>query len=269
MPQSDPIVEETVTYPAPHGAIEAFLAKPAGEGPWPAILIGQEAFGVAPHILDVARRFAREGYLALMPDLYSNDATRKTLTVEEIDAALPLSRLDDPSAELAKLAPERRAAIERALAWRKTTMPKLSAYADDLGSAIPYLRSRADVCADAIGLIGYCMGGALVGELLARGAAVAAASIYYGRLPDPARAAAIVTPLEGHFGGADAPLTSLVPAFDAAMRAAGKPFEAFVYDGAPHAFFNDTRSSYTPAAARDAWARTLRFFADRFAGAPT
>lgn len=269
MPQSDPIVEETITYPAPHGAIEAFLAKPAGEGPWPAILIGQEAFGVAPHILEVTRRFAREGYLALMPDLYSNDATRKTLTVEEIDAALPLSRLDDPSAELAKLAPERRAAIERALAWRKTTMPKLPAYADDLGAALPYLRARADVRADAIGLIGYCMGGALVGELLARGAAVAGASIYYGRLPDPARAEAIVSPLEGHFGGADAPLTSLIPAFEAAMRAAGKPFEAFVYDGAPHAFFNDTRSSYTASAARDAWARTLRFFADRFAGAPT
>jgi carboxymethylenebutenolidase len=257
---SDDLIIETIHYDAPHGRVRAYLAKPTGPGPFPAIVIGMEAFGWAEHILEVTRRFGQEGYLAIMPDLYTGDPVRESVTVADIDEALPLSRLPDPEPELAKLPADRQEVLRKVLAWRKTTMSNPT-YLPAFVAAVEMLKPRDNIIADKIGVIGFCMGGWIVGEALAQGLDVAAGSIWYGRLPAPERVGGIKAPFQGHFGGLDAPITDTVPAFQAAMEAAGKTSECFVYDGAPHAFANDTRSSYREGAATLAWERTRDFFA--------
>ncbi len=105
------------------------------------------------------------------------------------------------------------------------------------------------------------MGGGLSAQLAASDAGLAAAVCFYGMPPGREEAERISCPLLGLYGSEDERITGQVPAFLETMRDLGKPFEQHIYDGAPHAFFNDTRPSYRVAAARDAWARTLAFFA--------
>ncbi len=121
----------------------------------------------------------------------------------------------------------------------------------------------AQVCNGRVMSTGYCLGGHLSALLAGADPALAAAALYYGTSPDLAAMAALTCPLIGFYGSEDPRITSTVPAFEEALRAAGKRFEAHVYPGAPHAFFNDTRPSYRTDAARDAWARTLALFAQQ------
>src|SRR5690606_21631275 len=119
-----------------------------------------------------------------------------------------------------------------------------STYVPDLQAAVDYLKTRSDVRPEAIGSIGWCMGGGLSGALAASGADLAAAVIYYGPIPDLDKVGNIKCPVQGHYGGDDAPITSRVPEFEAAMKAAGKYLETYIYEGAPHAFTNDHRVTY-------------------------
>src|ERR1051325_9605718 len=86
---AESVRSERLTYPASSGDLEAYLARPSGDGPFPAVIVIQEAFGLVDHIEDVTRRFAAEGYLALAPDLYTHDTVRPTLSDEDIVAAFP------------------------------------------------------------------------------------------------------------------------------------------------------------------------------------
>ena len=254
----DPIATESLTYPSASGGVKAYLAKPAGGQPWPALIVIQEVFGLEPHIEDLARRFAREGYLALAPDLYCHDAVRATLTVQDIERALALARAPDLEAAIRELPADRQEGARRAANWRNER--DASTYVPDLRAAVDYLKGRSDVRADAIGAIGYCMGGGLSGQLATSGADIAAAVINYGGIPPLEQVPNVRCVVQGHYGGADVGITSRVPELEAAMKAHGKSFTAYVYDGAPHAFFNDTRPSYTPEAAKLTWERTLDFF---------
>ena len=101
------VVTDQLTYPSASGGVKAYLAHPTGGQPWPAIIVIQEVFGLEPHIEDIARRFAREGYLALAPDLYCHDAVRATLTVHDIEQALALARAPDVEAAIRDLSAER------------------------------------------------------------------------------------------------------------------------------------------------------------------
>jgi carboxymethylenebutenolidase len=130
----------------------------------------------------------------------------------------------------------------------------------DLQAAVTHVRGREDAAA-AVVSIGFCMGGGLSAQLAASDAGLAAAVCFYGMPPGREEAERISCPLLGLYGSEDERITGQVPAFLETMRDLGKPFEQHIYDGAPHAFFNDTRPSYRVAAARDAWARTLAFFA--------
>jgi carboxymethylenebutenolidase len=228
-----------------------------GTPPWPAILLAHEVFGLVDHIEDVARRFARLGYLTLVPDLYSHDPLRQGLSEWDIEQALRLGRAPDLDAALEELPAERRDGARRAIAWRGQR--NQSTYLADLQAVLEFLRTSPTVRADAIAAVGFCMGGGLVGELAAAGAPLAAAVIYYGPPPPLAQVAAVRCPVLGHYGGADPPITSRVPEFEAAMRSHGKAFTAHIYDRAPHAFNNDTRPSFDPPVARLAWRRTRDF----------
>jgi carboxymethylenebutenolidase len=255
---------ERMTYSGPNGDVTAYLAVPEGNGPWPGLIVIQEVFGLEPHIEDMARRFAGEGYLALAPDLYCHDPLFADVPFEGVVPALGLRRAPDPEAALNAMPEGEREAVRKAWQWLTNRNDKT--YIPDLQAAHAYLKGRSD-CTGAVGAIGYCMGGGLSGALAAAGADLQAAVIFYGPIPPVDKVGNIKCPVQGHYGGEDPNITNNVPTLQAAMAANGKDFTAFVYDGAPHAFNNDTRPSYHEQAAKLSWERTKEFLAKHLKGA--
>jgi carboxymethylenebutenolidase len=120
-----------------------------------------------------------------------------------------------------------------------------------------------------VGSIGFCMGGGLSARLAGEEPRLGAAVVFYGGSPSAEQAGAIGCPLRGFYGQDDPRIVGGLPAFDAALKAAGVEHELRIYPETGHAFFNDTRPSYSPEAARDAWGRTLAFFAQALGQAAT
>jgi carboxymethylenebutenolidase len=253
-----------ITYPGPSGDVRAYLATPEGDGPWPGLIVIQEVFGLESHIEDVVRRFAAEGYLSVAPDLYCHDERFRDIVHEALPPALGLRRAPDPEAALQAM-PEGQRENVRA-AWQWLTNRDASTYIPDLQAALAFLKGRSD-CTGTVGAIGFCMGGGLSGGLAAAGADLGAAVIYYGPIPSADAVPSIKCPVQGHYGGEDPGITGTVPQLQAAMAANGKDFTAYVYEGAPHAFNNDTRPSYHAEASKLAWQRTTEFLAKHLKGA--
>jgi carboxymethylenebutenolidase len=228
------------------------------------MIVIQEVFGLVPHIEEVARRFAAEGYIALAPDMYCHDAGYKAITLEGISDAMPIRRAADTDAAIKALPAERQAPVRQALDWLNKR--DASTYVPDLQAGLAFLKARSD-CTGAVGSIGFCMGGGLSGQLAASGADLNAAVIYYGPIPEVDKVPNVKCPVQGHYGGDDPGITGTVPQLQAAMAANGKDFTAYVYEGAPHAFNNDTRPSYHPEAANLAWSRTREFLEKHVKGA--
>ena len=208
------------------GGTSAFVAWPASSKAAPAVIVVHEWWGLNGQIRGVARRLAREGYVAIVPDLYRGQVAG------DMELAHELSRgLDE----------------DRALG--------------DLAQAAAWLRGQPRVQRDRIGVIGFCMGGRLSQLLPLREPALAAAVMFYGRPEtDPTHLATIRAPLQAHFGGEDRGISAeQVEALRSGLTKAGKPVEVYVYPSAGHAFMNEERPSYHAEAARHAWARTLAF----------
>jgi carboxymethylenebutenolidase len=222
-----PAAEEKVTFGSGGSGL---LVTPAGKGPHPGVLVIQEWWGLDDWVKDQARALAKEGYVALAVDLYRGKVTKKQEEAHQFMMGLP---------------------PEQAMA--------------DLKAADAFLASRADVKKDRIGAIGWCMGGRYTLALATEAPKLAAAVAYYGAPPtDPAAIAKIQAPVLGNYGGDDkGPSPEQVKAFDAEMKKQGKSADINIYDGAPHAFANPNNpwGGYREAAAKDAWARTLAFFA--------
>jgi carboxymethylenebutenolidase len=213
--------------------VGAYLAKPEGAGPSPAVIVIQEWWGLDEHIKDVAERYAREGYVALAPDLYHGKVTK------------------DPN-EAGKLM----GALNREDAVK------------DLLGAVAHLRGMKEVRGDRIGVTGFCMGGSYALLLPCRTKDVRAAAPYYGEIPDEATLKNLASPILYVYGDADFWITKdEVKRLEAALKKLNKPGEVKTYQGAPHAFFNDTRKDvYRPTEAQDAWRRTLDLFAKHLKG---
>ena len=222
--------EEAVTFPSAAEKASGFLVTPGGKGPSPAVIVIQEWWGVDPWVKDQARALASEGYVALAVDLYRGKVTANPDEAHQLMNGLPPDR-----------------------AMR------------DLKAAYAYLQGRPDVKKDRIGTIGWCMGGRYSLALATEEPGLAAVVAYYGAPPtDPAAIARIKAPILGNYGGEDkGPSPDDVHAFEAAMKTAGKAIDAKIYEGAPHAFanVNNPWKGYREAAAKDAWARTIAFFA--------
>lgn len=194
------------------------------------LVVVQEWWGVVPHIEDVAGRFAAEGYTVLVPDLY-----RGASTVDAEEASHLMGSLDFGGA------------------------------AAEIAGAVAHLRDQ-EGCTH-VGIVGFCMGGALA-VIAASIAPIDAFVSFYGFPPAGAATLANITAPGLFFFGEEEDVFSVegAQAFVAAQSARGIPTELLVYPGAGHAFFNDTRAAvYVPAAAADAWRRTLAFFAARLA----
>lgn len=249
--------------------MSAYLALPPGEGPHPAVVVIQEIWGPDDHIRDVTERFAMSGYVALAPDLYVRKGPAYGEgRIEEVKAFLdrvPPEAWWDEKAREAALKKEDPEAAQRI---RETMGAILGPKDEDdmvaeIRAWIAWLRERPEVGERKIATIGFCMGGRLSFKTATEEVDLACVLVFYGAAPEEAAMARIEGPVYGFYGEADPRLTGDVPDVERAMREKGKTYEAEIYSGAPHAFFNDTRASYRPEAARRAWARTLRLLDER------
>src|SRR5919107_127710 len=266
------ISEQEVRVTGGNREMEGYLALPEGEGPFPAVIVIQEIWGLVDHIRDVARRFANEGYVALTPDLYTGE-WREVMSPERIAAGMAFLRnapqevQRDPTkleSALSERPQEERDAIKM-LATAMSPNQRFR-FAEDLLGAIEYLKSRPEVNGDRIGSIGFCMGGAISGYLATLSPDLRAAVIFYGQNPPLERVPDIQARVLGIYGGEDHRITDTVPEFEEAMEREGKSFEYHIYPGAPHAFFNESRDNYREEAAKDAWRRVLAFFGESLGG---
>jgi carboxymethylenebutenolidase len=216
-----------IEYQADGERSSGYLAQPADSSSHPGVVVIQEWWGLDGHIRDVAERFAREGFVALAPDLYHG--TFATEPDEARKLAMNLNR-------------------ERAAA--------------DLGGAVQYLLDMPEVAPNRVGCIGFCMGGSMTLMLAAANPSVAAGAPFYaGFMPPTDELAKIDAELFCAFGADDQGIPlDRVQAFESTLREHGKNAVVKVYEGAPHSFFNDTKPSYRAAAAADAWEHSLDLF---------
>lgn len=229
-----------VEIPVAGGKLPAYRAMPAGRGPFPVVLVVQEIFGVHEYIKDTCRRLAKEGYMAVAPELYARHADVKALN--NMDAA--------------------RAAMGK--------VPDQEVLAD-LDTAVAWAKSTGQGNTDKLAITGFCWGGRIVWLYTAHNPNVDAGVAWYGRLEGDKSPINPTHPIEqvakmrgavlGLYGEQDQgiPLAS-VEKMRAALKAAGKSDEIVTYKDTGHAFHADYRPSYRKDAAEDGWKRMLAWF---------
>lgn len=215
-------------YPSPqgYGSMRGYLVQPANaSGQLPAVLVVHENRGLNPHIEDIARRLALDGFLAFAPD-----------------ALFPLGGYPGSEDKARELFP-------------KLDQAKTKA---DFVAAAQILKAHP-AGNGKVGVVGFCYGGGMANYLATVLPDLAAAVPFYGAQPPAADVAKIKAPLLIHDAGNDARILAGWPAYEAALNAAGKSFEHHVYSGVEHGFNNDTTPRYDETSARLAWQRTVEF----------
>ena len=231
VPKDDPRLKtEMLSYPssAGNGTSKGYLVRPAGAGSskLPAVLVIHENRGLNPHIEDIARRLALDGFMAFAPD-----------------ALTPLGGY--PGNE------EKAVAAFATLDQAKTR--------EDFVAAANWLKARNDA-SGKLGVVGFCYGGGVVHMLATRLPELNAAVAFYGNTPPPEDAAKVKAPLLVQQADIDERINAAWPAYEAALKAAGVKYTAYRYPGTQHGFNNDTTPRYDAAAAKLAWERTVAFF---------
>lgn len=226
--EDDPnLTIETVSYSGAKGTMTGYLVQPKTGGPFPAVVVVHENRGLVPHIKDVARRMALEGFVALAPDFLSDLGG----TPADEDAARPMFQQLDPADVTANGV-----------------------------ATIAYLKTLPN-STGKVGAIGFCWGGGTVNNLAVASPDLLAAVPYYGSQPKAEDVAKIESRVMAHYGGLDERINAGIPAFEEALKAAGVDHQIFVYKDANHAFNNDTAAArYDKAASDLAWQRSVDFF---------
>ena len=229
-----------VTYDSPNGSgtVKGYLARPAsaGSAKLPSILVVHENRGLNPHIEDICRRIALDGYMAFAPD-----------------ALTPLGGYPAANASPEDKARELFATLDQAKVR------------EDFVNAANWLRARAD-STGKLGVTGFCFGGGIAHVLAVRLPWLSASAPFYGNHPAASDAANVKAPLQIHFAGIDDRINNAWPAYEAALKAAGASYVAHTYAGTQHGFNNDTTPRYDSAAAKLAWDRTMAFFGEKVRG---
>jgi carboxymethylenebutenolidase len=228
---TDPdIVPEYITYPSPngHGDVRGYLVRPAGAtGKLPAVVVVHENRGLNPYIEDVARRVAKAGYIALAPD--------------GLTSVGGYPGNDERGRELqSSVDPEK--------------------LMNDFFAAIEFLMAHDDTT-DRVGITGFCYGGGVSNAAAVAYPELACAVPFYGRQAAAEDVGRINAPILLHYAELDTRINEGWPAYEAALRAAGKTYEAHIYPGVNHGFHNDSTPRYDEVAAKLAWDRTLDWFA--------
>jgi len=223
----DDLFTERITYPGINGDMQAYIARPKEEKKYATVVVIHENRGLNAHIEDVTRRAAKAGYLAIAPNALSSLGG----TPANEDEA-------------------------------RTKFQQLKAE-DNLQNFIKvfdYLPTRKD-CNGKFGCVGFCWGGAMSNSLAVNVPTLKAAVAFYGRQPAAADVAKIKCAVQLHYGSLDEGINPGIPAYEEALKKYNIPYELYMYEGAQHAFHNDTAPTrYNEAAAKLAWQRTIEFF---------
>jgi carboxymethylenebutenolidase len=224
-----------VTYASPggtSGTMRGYLVQPAGNGPFPVVLVIHENRGLNPYVEDVARRVATEGFLALAPD-----------------GLFPVGGYpgnDDDGREL----------------QAKLDQGRLRT---DMLNSARYLKGH-ELSNGKLAATGFCWGGSTTNFLaVTLGGDLKAAAPYYGAAPETAQVNKIKSPLLIHYAENDERIDSLWPAYEGALKAAEVPYEVYFYPGTQHGFHNNSTPRYQEAAAKLSWDRTIAFFKKQLA----
>jgi carboxymethylenebutenolidase len=224
------LIVEYIRYAGETGEVRANLARPKGDAKLPAVLVIHENRGLNGHIEDVTRRVALEGFLAMAPDALS-----------------PLGGTPED--------PEKAPGLLGQLDKEKNTK--------NFVAAVKYLKTHP-LSTGKVGVVGFCWGGAMANQVAVHSPDVVAAVPYYGAVPAPEDVPKIKASLLLHYAGNDERINAGIPAFEAALKAASVNYRIYTYEGAQHAFNNDTAPSrYNKDAAQLAWQRTIAFLKEK------
>lgn len=218
-----------VQYPGQAGTVFAYLAQPKSSAAAPGIIVVPENRGLVEPNMDIARRYAKEGFVALAVDLVSRAGGTAKFGNDQAQVSAALAN---------------------------TTPADLTA---DLQSSLAYLKTVDGVRKDRLGVTGFCFGGTQTFALATSSPEILAAVPYYGTVK-PEDLAKSKAAFLCFYGELDTRVTSTASATEQALKAAGRPVEIHIEPGAMHAFFNNTGSAYNVAAARDAWSRSIAWF---------
>ncbi|MGF2411644.1 dienelactone hydrolase family protein [Ferruginibacter sp.] len=223
----DDLFTENINYPGVPGNMAAYIARPKADKKYPAIIIIHENRGLNAHIEDVARRAAKEGFLAIAPNALSAIGA---VTVNEDEARQKFQEL------------------------------KAENNLQNFINVFDYLGTRKDFNGN-IGCVGFCWGGAMANSLAVKVPALKAAVAFYGRQPAAEEVSNIKAAIQLHYGGLDERVNAGIPAYEEALKKNNVKYELYMYEGVNHAFHNDTAPTrYNEAAAKLAWQRTITFF---------
>ncbi|MDQ1317347.1 MAG: carboxymethylenebutenolidase [Candidatus Poribacteria bacterium] len=231
VPKNDPhLYTEYVKYPGETGEVRAYFARPKGDAKLPGVIVSHENRGLTPHIEDVTRRVALEGFLTIAPDALS-----------------PLGGTPENSNEAPSL-------IQKL--DKQTTIKNYLA-------AVKYLKTNPQFTGK-VGCMGFCWGGGMSNQFAVNSADLSAAVPFYGMQPVPEDVPKIKASLLIHYAGLDERINAGIPAFEAALKKASVDYKIYMYEGTQHAFFNDTNAErYNKDAAKLAWERTIAFLKEK------
>lgn len=218
-----------IKYSGETGEVRASFARPKGDKKLPGVIVIHENRGLNPHTEDVARRVALEGFLTIAPDALSPLGGAP----DDMDKARSMMReLDD-----------------------EATMKNFLA-------AVRYLKTHPQ-STGKVGVMGFCWGGGMSNQLAVNSPDLTAAVPFYGRQPAAEDVPKIKASLLLHYAGLDERINAGIPAFEAALKEASVDYQMHMYEGAGHAFFNDTSGRYHEEAAKLAWKRTIAFLKEK------
>ena len=231
IPKNDTRIQSSyITYKGATGDVRAYQVLPKNDKKVPGVVVVHEIWGLNPHIEDVARRLAVEGFMALAPDAL----TPLGGTPADSNQARPM---------FGKLNPE--STVENYVA------------------AVKYLQTHPRSNGN-VGIVGFCWGGGIANQVAVNSPELKAAVPFYGRQPEPEDVPKIKASLLLHYAGNDSRINQGIPTFEAALKKSSIDYKLYMYDGVNHAFHNDTNASrYNKEAAQLAWKRTIEFLNEK------
>ena len=229
--QTDPdLITEFIKYPAATGDMRAYMARPKTGAKFASVIVIHENRGLVPHIQDVTRKMAREGFLAIAPDALS-----------------PVGGTPDDISNVGELF--------KKLNGEETTK--------NFVAAVKYLKTHPN-STGKVGCTGFCWGGAMTNQVAVNSPDLDAAVPYYGRQPSVEDVAKIKAPVMAHYAENDAGINAGIQAFEEALKKNKKEYQIFTYPGTGHGFNNDTNPGrFHEEAAKLAWGRTVGFFKEK------